>query len=904
MRKRPPGMDVELRIGNTPTVADILHIAENELTIEIAPTSDPPPPADSRLDGEWLNTPDGKPVRLSMVVLDAHDFADGPRRVLRMRPADDPTRAVLWYATELLGSRFHRESRHDRPDVPQPPRRGVNTEEARLDRLAWLREQTGAPLAELSSTRLDAARLKSNIENLIGAVEVPVGVAGPLLLHGAETQGFVYAPFATTEGALVASATRGAKAISLSGGATARVLNQHMIRVPVFSLGSLEGAMTFANWVRDHTHELGVQIREVSRHARLIAVEPIVIGRMVHVYFSYETGDAAGQNMTTACTWHASQWLLQSASQIGLEIVHFQIEANVSGDKKVTWRSFIAGRGIRVVAEAFLSAEMMQQILKVSPEQLANCHQAVLAGSINSGMVGYNINVANTVAAIFTATGQDIACVHESSIAQLHMQPVDGGLYATMLMPALIVGTVGGGTHLPAQQSLLEMMNCAGPGKVVRLAEIICGFALSLDLSTLSAVASGEFARAHERLGRNRPVTFLMRDELTPAFFQPALRHSLQQPALTITAVEPLDQTTGSSIVAELTARRVNRLIGLLPLRLQTSDGGTGDALDVIVKVKPIDAEVVLMVNAMASMCGPKVAKAHDTFRERTGFAACHLRELAIAGMTDARIVDHRPRVLQVVRDDAREVWLITMENLTVTPGIELLDSADDPSGWSWPHIEAALAGLAQIHSVWLDRTDELAREPWIGHVQTAASMVEMTPLWDALAQHAADEFPRLIDAPRFARWSSLIDTLDEWWPRLAALPRTLCHNDFNPRNIAMRRHANGTLQLVAYDWELATLLPPQHDVAELMAFVLAPDAPLELADRMAGSARVALQAATGRTIDAAQWREGIGLSLADLAVNRMALYLMAHTFRHYGFLERTVESLYRLLDHFMPSGE
>ncbi len=115
-------------------------------------------------------------------------------------------------------------------------------------------------------------------------------------------------------------------------------------------------------------------------------------------------------------------------------------------------------------------------------------------------MVGYNINVANVIAAVFAASGQDIASVHESSVAQLHVQSVNDGLYASMLLPSLVVGTVGGGTALPRQQQLLELMDCAGPGKAGRLAEIIASYCLALDLSTMSAIVSGQFASAHERL--------------------------------------------------------------------------------------------------------------------------------------------------------------------------------------------------------------------------------------------------------------------------------------------------------------------------------------------------------------------------------------------------------------------
>jgi len=390
--------------------------------------------------------------------------------------------------------------------LPVVPRRGASTEEARLQRLDWLAVQTRAPLHALRQTRLHAEALACNVENLIGAVEVPVGVAGPLHVRGAAAQGLFYLPMATTEGALVSSATRGALALTRAGGVTALVQRQRMTRTPLFTVRDQPSASRLVRFIEDRLEELRAQVRQVSRHASLMSVEPITLGRAVHVHFHYQTGDAAGQNMTTACTWHACQWLLRELERRpGIDVDNFLIEGNMSGDKKLGFSSFAAGRGIRVSAEATIPADLLQRILKVTPAEMVRLNQMAVTGSIHSGMVGYNINVANVIAAVFTATGQDIACVHESSVGLLHLEQVPEGVHASILLPSLVIGTVGGGTHLPGQQALLAMMDCAGPGKVEKLAEIVAGFALALDLSTMCAIGDGQFVRAHERLGRNRP---------------------------------------------------------------------------------------------------------------------------------------------------------------------------------------------------------------------------------------------------------------------------------------------------------------------------------------------------------------------------------------------------------------
>ena len=786
------------------------------------------------------------------------------------------------------------------------PARGIYTEQARLERLSWAREKTGAELEPLVTTRLDADRLTGNIENFIGAVEVPIGLAGPLLFRGRDAQGPLYAPLATSEGAVVASATRGATAITRSGGVTTRVLAQRMMRVPLFILSSLPGAQRFADWVREHLEELRLQTQMVSRHARLTAVEPTLLGRMVYVSFLFETGDAAGQNMTTSCTWQACQWLIAQTRSISEIIVeHFQIESNASGDKKVTLQSFTAGRGIRVVAECLLDRGVMQQVLKTTPEQAMTTYSAAIAASANVGMVGFNFNIANIIAALFTATGQDIACVHECSLGQLSLSLVDGDLYASLMLPSLIVGTVGGGTHLPAQQALLQMMGCQGSGKVQRLAEIIAGFCLALELSTLAAVTSGEFANAHEKLGRNRTVRWLTREELTPAFFEPGLQESLADAGLRCVSVSPDQLEMGSSIITELTARKVNKLVGHFPLRLgyQTSAGQLG-VVPVVVKVKPLDEEVILMSNSIAQSCGGRLAAAYGRSRRKTDFAGCHIRELGAYRQRDPRFTEHVPRIYGTYRDDAREAYVVVMERLD---DLLLMNTADDVSGWRPEHIEAALRGIAQIHAVWYGREAELLQQPWLGPVQTTRSMVEMSDLWDALLVHGATEFPELVTESELALMRALVTSLPQWWSRIEQLPRTLIHNDFNPRNIGLRREGRRRedLRLCAYDWELATLHLPQHDLAELLCFVL-PEDPEKtekpekidphLLDHYLELHRRTLAESSGHEIDAKTWREGYRYALHDLCINRLGLYLMGHTVRRYSFMKRVIRTARALL--------
>ncbi|CBL43821.1 peedicted hydroxymethylglutaryl-CoA reductase [gamma proteobacterium HdN1] len=776
-------------------------------------------------------------------------------------------------------------------NLPKVPARGLYTEDARQERLGFIREQIGVELPEVSSTRLESRKLVSNIEALIGSVEIPVGLAGPLQIQGVHAEGLYYAPMATSEGALVASATRGATALSRSGGVNARVLGQRMMRVPLFSFDDMSAALFFAEWVQDHEPEIAEEIRKYSNFARLVELRAQVMGRNVHVHFIYETGDAAGQNMTTTCTWQACQWIIKGIRHFEeLKIRNFLIEANLSNDKKVTYQTFLKGRGVRVLAEAVLTDEVCLRVLKVSASQLVRAFQDFMSGSVAAGMVGFNINVANVVAAMFTALGQDIACVHESALAQLHMELNDNGdAYCTMTLPSLVIGTVGGGTNLPQQRECLSILGCVGAGNSHKLAEIIAAFCLALDISTLSAIAADQFARAHEKLGRNRVVNYLKLGDLTPEFFELCIqnlgRHAMQvESAVQI----PLTQT-GSSIITELTSHKVSKMLGHFPFRLETSAG----VRDVMVKVKPLDGEVILMLNSMAAMCDARLAQEFNTFREQIGFKGVHIRELAVMSQSDPRFVKHAPQIYGIVNDPAREAWVIVEELLC---GLELMDSADDTSGWQPEHMEAAVRGIAEVHAIWYGREQELLQQPWLVDYPTTAGMTAKRRLWELLGVHAREEFPEWFSDTDLARYQTVVGSLGEWWAEIEAMPRTLVHNDFNPRNIAFRRDGDG-VRLCAYDWELATLHLPQHDLVELLGFTLNQPISREQVDYYLELHRTTLEQSSGIAIDTEQWRRGYVLALLDMTVNRIPMYLLAHTFRHYAFMERVHNSFRQLLE-------
>lgn len=376
------------------------------------------------------------------------------------------------------------------------------TDEATSKRLEFVREQTGATLEHVGSYSFDAALAQGNVENFTGVAQVPIGLAGPLLVNGEHAQGEFYVPMATAEGTLVASYNRGMKLVRAAGGVTATVIDDAMQRAPVFMFPSAREARDFRAWVNEHFEEIKREADSSTSIGKLRNIEHYPAGRLAYMRFNYTSGDAAGQNMSGKATSAACDWL--NANYEGIE--HFYLESGFATDKKTSQINILNTRGKRVVAEITVPAELFEREMHVPTDLVYRARQIATVGSFMAATNNNGSHSANGIAAMFIACGQDAANVAESSAAVVYaeLRP-NGDYYYSITLPALIVATYGGGTGLATQRECLEVLGCYGEGKVRKLAEIVAATVLCGELSLGAAVAAEEWVSSHDRLGRNRP---------------------------------------------------------------------------------------------------------------------------------------------------------------------------------------------------------------------------------------------------------------------------------------------------------------------------------------------------------------------------------------------------------------
>jgi hydroxymethylglutaryl-CoA reductase (NADPH) len=364
-------------------------------------------------------------------------------------------------------------------------------------------EQSDASLDAVGDYGFPAERADANIENMIGAAQIPMGVAGPVTVSGGAADDTTYLPMATTEGALLASVNRGCSVVEAAGGANARVTKSGMTRAPVFRVADVAEAEALVSWVREAEGRLREAAESTTNHGELLDVTPYVVGRSVYLRFRYDTKDAMGMNMATIATRAAAEVVEEetTASLVALS-------GNLCTDKKPAAINAVEGRGRSVTADVTIPREVVEERLHTTPEAVAEVNtRKNLVGSAKAGSLGFNAHAANVVAAMFLATGQDAAQVVEGANAITTAEVDDGDLYLSVSLASLEVGTVGGGTKLPTQSEGLSVLGVAGGGDPAganadALAEYVAVGALAGELSLLAALGSRHLSSAHEELGR------------------------------------------------------------------------------------------------------------------------------------------------------------------------------------------------------------------------------------------------------------------------------------------------------------------------------------------------------------------------------------------------------------------
>ena len=747
----------------------------------------------------------------------------------------------------------------------------------RMNYLETLSQDIGK---ELHSESIALSQIQNNIESFIGTVEIPLGLIGPLLfIDKNNTKELVHSAVATTEGALVASLNRGAKAISESGGFEAHIVHQKMVRTPMYTFKRLSESIAFDEWIKRNFQKIKDQAQMHSNHAELLEIKSVIIGKIVHLKFAYSTSDASGQNMTTSCTWNACLWIEENFElATSIEILNFVIEGNGASDKKVSFYAMQNGRGCHVISECFLTNEVIEKTLRTNAKEMFSSYNNSLSISRLDGMVGHNVNVANAIAGIYASTGQDLACIHESSIGILQIELTKEGLYLSLVLPNLVIGTVGGGTHLPVPSRILELMGCKGAGKVERFAKLIAGFAMSIEISTLAAIVSGQFARAHQKLGRNKPVKWLLRSEVdtdfikthTPFFNAEIARVNFNN-----------EVQIENGILTDLTKKITKKAIGFIQADIHTVDG---KEYPLLLKSKALGTEVLDGLHFMASNVSVDLADILSKHYHVLEYKDNHTKEIDVYEALQQIAYPFMPVLYGTKKETDREVYMIIMERLAPNKML-LINSESTPEKWSTSIIKKTIDSIHIVHANFQYETNKIE--------SIAVFDIEKAlELYTAFVALNRKDYDYLNADHRFDELSDFINN----WSKNGYQPKskmTLIHNDFNPRNIAIRSNGNPCI----YDWELATYGIPHRDIFELLAFTLVSN--FESSDLIAVLKHhfALVQSLNNEDYSWSDYLYDFKLGGQAFLISRVNFYLTGSVLMNYPFIERVFTTSFDMLD-------
>ncbi len=762
------------------------------------------------------------------------------------------------------------------------PGRGMMNQTAFDLRMEYVKSLVDDIEPILRSDSIGLPEVQNNIESFIGTIEIPLGLIGPLLFSKKnEEPEWVHTAVATTEGALTASMNRGAKAISQCGGFRAHVVHQKMLRAPMFVFHSLYDALDFNKWIEVNYSKIKALAQEHSNHAELVEIKNIVIGKVVHLKFIYTTSDASGQNMTTSCTWHACLWIQDHfQEETGTNIVNFVIDGNGSSDKKVSYYSMLNGRGTSVISECTLTNEVIEKTLRTTAEDMFNSFNNSMAISRIDGMIGYNINVANAVAGIFGSSGQDLACIHESSTAIFQLEKTEGGLYASLSLPSLVIGTVGGGTHLPVASKILQLMGCKGNGKAERFAKLIAGFALSLELSTHAAIASGQFARAHQKLGRNKPVKWLLKPELNLEFFKSNMKNLPDEiKQISFHSNEKLD----NGILTQLTAKVCKKTIGFIETNVELENGQT---LPILVKSKALGDEVIEGLRYLANNLSVQLADTLIKHKDALEYKNSHLLEIEVYEALEKIKYPFTPNYYGFKSDPEREIYVFFLERLKKDEMLQF-DSENHPELWSVSLMKKSIDAIHWVHN-------KFANTRLINSIPSATTFdpIKAVELYSAFVTINQKDY-NYLDIPSHFDYLNIV--IQDWIEN-GIKPKgkpTLIHNDFNPRNVGIR--ANGDPCI--YDWELAIINIPQRDIFEFLSFTLNENFEEEMLVDIMRHHYELTKDINGELYSWEDYIHDFQLAGNEYLVTRVCFYLAGSTLVNYPFIERVFKTSFTMLE-------
>jgi len=365
------------------------------------------------------------------------------------------------------------------------------TPEERLEFVKKWAELTDEEAKLIHTTgSLEFERANRMIENALGVMPIPLGIATNFLINGKD----YLIPMATEEPSVIAAASNGARMARVRGGFTTSSTQPIMIgQIQVVNVkDSVEarGAiLKIKAGIIEKANEQDPILLSLGRGAKDLRVKVLdsIAGPMVIAELLVDCGDAMGANAVNTMA-EAVAPMIEEATE---GRVHLRIISNLADMRLARVRAVVA-------KEIVGGEEVVDGIIKAYAFALADPYRCAT----------HNKGVMNGVTAVVLATGNDTRAIEAGAHAYAaragRYRPLttwekneDGDLVGTIELP-MAVGLVGGATRAhPVARVNVKIL---GVKTANELGELIAAVGLAQNLAALRALSVEGIQRGHMKL--------------------------------------------------------------------------------------------------------------------------------------------------------------------------------------------------------------------------------------------------------------------------------------------------------------------------------------------------------------------------------------------------------------------
>lgn len=358
---------------------------------------------------------------------------------------------------------------------------------------------------------------------------------------------------------------------------------------------------------------------------------------------------------------------------------------------------------------------------------------------------------------------------------------------------------------------------------------------------------------------------------------------------INVESVAQFDIDNSASILVTLTSANSDAFIGHFGISVTFSIDGYSTTQKMVMKVKPHGTAISDMLNGLSSMCSEEVHEEYEKVKNSTGFYDTHDKEIFIYESASSNMF---PKIYGSYINEQENIYVLLMEYFEDTV---LLNSVMKTEEWDVSKIQIAVDAMLNWHKTNTGNTTWYTNK--YKDYRTVEQIQSLQSTWQVLITNASGKFPELYSNTFIQKLTNGIREIRVLWTELEDVPKSVVHNDFNPRNAFFKIKENDITSICVYDWELATIHFPMYDLVEFLSFTAS-----SLSDDELLYFIRYFQAEISSVVELYEEDSIFNACLLcctyDFGLHRIGMYMMAHSVGPYPFIPHVLKNYERILNY------